>query len=213
MNKTLKLKFYITCLALFSLLTACSEYGANKQIDEGAIENGSYTSGELGWTMQIPNGWNIVSKESTQKLSDKGRKAIEDTLGEKVDASGTKNLLSFSKNQFNMFQSTSEPFEIEYDGEWEENNRAIKEIILTTYKDQNIQAEATEISIEKVGGLDFEKYEIDIFGPNGKIILNQLMYSRLINGYDFGININSNNLIDKNTMLAVWLSSSFDVKE
>jgi len=140
----------------------------------------------------------------------KGINAIGNVVEESIDYSGLKHLISFSRNQFNIFQSTSEPFDVEYEGEWEDNNSALKEIILTAYKNQGIRAEASEILSEEVDTLIFQKYEITIYSPEGDIILNQLLYSRLINGFDFGVSITSNNPADKNIMLEVWLNSHFD---
>ena len=80
---------------------------------------------------------------------------------------------------------------------------------MATYKDQGISAEASEISIEDIDGLGFQKFEVTIYDPQGDVILNQLMYSKLINGLDFGVSISSNNTTDKNVMLKAWRSSHF----
>lgn len=120
-----------------------------------------------------------------------------------------KNLISFQKNQFNIFQSSSEPFELEYEGEWEETNSELKEIIYKTYLNQGIKADSSATIIEKIDGLDFHKYSFTIYSPKGKVILNQIMYSRLINGFDFGVNINFNNDKDKDELLKVLRNSKF----
>ena len=177
---------------VLALLVSIGESDANEQIDEGKVEENIYTSREVGWTIKIPKGWTVVSKDRLEELDEKGRKAFEN-VGESIDSSGLKHLISFSRKKYNLFQSTAEPFDLEYEGEWEENNSALRDLLLVTYKDQGLRAEATEISIEDVGGLRFQKYEITIYSPKGNVILNQLMYSRLINGLDFGVSLSSNN--------------------
>ncbi len=100
--------------------------------------------------MEIPKGWTVIDKEKNQGNEWKGLKAIEETIDGQVDYSGLKNLISFQKNQFNIFKSTSEPFELEYEGEWEENNAALKEIIYTTYLNQGIKTDSSATTVEKL---------------------------------------------------------------
>jgi len=198
----------IFCLLLI-LISSCIQRDPNKSIDEGKVEAHIYTSEEIGWTIEIPKGWNIVDKETKQKMTEKGYNHIRETIGEDIDYSGLKNLIAFNKNQSNMFQSTSEPFDTEYDGEWEENNKAVKEIMYITLLDQGIKVDSTATIIEKIDNLDFHFYTFTIYSPQGKIILNQIMYSRLINGFDFGVSISYNNNKDKEEMLNAFKASKF----
>ena len=202
------MKIKLTILLLLTVLASCKT-DPNKQIDEGEITENKYHSKEIGWTMDIPNGWNVTNKSVLDKRTKKGLDAINETAGIDIDANGLKHLLNFQKNKFNIFQSTSEPFELEYEGEWEENNAGLKELIYNTYSEKGIKTDSTETKIVKIDGLDFKSYEFTIYSPKGDIILNQIMYSRLVNGFDFGININYNNESDKKEMLEVWLNSKF----
>ena len=203
-------KLLFTIIAGITLsLTSCGQVDPNKNIDEGKVEGNIYTSQEIGWTIEIPKGWTVIDKDKTKETNEKGLKAIEETIDGQVDYSGLKNLISFQKNQFNIFQSTSEPFELEYEGEWEENNAAIKEIIYTTYLNQGMKADSSATTIEKIDGLEFQKYNFTIYSPKGEVILKQIMYSRLINGFDFGVNINYNNDKDRDELLKVFRNSKF----
>jgi hypothetical protein len=197
----------ITGIALS--LTSCGQVDPNKNIDEGKIEGNIYTSQEIGWTIEIPKGWTVIDKEKTKETNEKGLKAIEETIDGQVDYSGLKNLISFQKNQFNIFQSSSEPFKLEYEGEWEENNAKLKDIIYSTYENQGIKVDSTATKIETIDGLDFQSYRLTIFSPKGDVILSQIMFSRLINGFDFGVNINFNNEKDKDELLKVFMNSKF----
>lgn len=203
-----KLLFTII-IGIFVTLTSCGQVDPNKNIDEGKVEGNIYTSEEIGWTIEIPKGWTVVEKEKTREINEKGLKALEETIDSKIDYSGLKNLISFQKHQFNIFQSTSEPFEFEYEGEWEENNAAIKEIIYFTYENKGIKVDSTATKIETIDGLDFQTYSFTIHNPKGEIILKQIMYSRLINGFDFGVNINYNNDKDRDELLKVFRNSKF----
>lgn len=199
-------------ISIFATLTSCGKADPNKNVDEGKVERNLYTSEEIGWTIEIPNGWTIVEKEKKQETNKKGIKAIEETIKSEVDYSKLKDLIGFQKNQFNIFQSTSEPFKLEYEGEWEKMNSELKEILYTTYKNQRIKADSSATSIEKIDGLDFYTYSFTIYSPKGAVILKQLLYSKLINGYDFGVNLNYNNNKDRDELLRVFRNSKFKKK-
>jgi len=117
-----------TLIGIVSLINSC-EIDPNKQVDEGKVENEYYTSDEIGWTIQIPSGWRIMLKNQLDKNQDKGMDLVQETIDTIVDYSGLKHLISFQKNKANVLQSTSEPFELEYEGEWEENNEFVKVLI------------------------------------------------------------------------------------
>lgn len=199
--------YLIVFILLLPLLMSSCKHNSNKQINEGKIEGRTYTSQEIGWTINIPKGWTLVSKNKIEANNEKGRKAFEEVVGE-YDYSKVKNLLHFKKDKFNSFQSTSEPFELKYEGEWEDNNAGIKELIYTAYENKGIKADtsSTEVTID---GLDFKVFKITLYGPDGNVILYQEMYNRHINGYDFSMNINYNNNKYKETMLEVLRNSKF----
>ena len=190
-------------------LTSCGQVDPNKNIDEGKVEGNVYTSEEIGWTIEIPKGWTVIDKEKTKETNEKGLKALEETMGGEIDYSGLKSLISLQKDQFNIFQSTSDPFKLEYEGEWEENNSALKEILYTTYLNQGMKTDSSATTIEKIDGLEFHKYSFTIYSPKGEVILKQIMFSRLINGFDFGVNINYNNDKDRDELLKVFKNSKF----
>ncbi|MCR9013498.1 hypothetical protein [Aquiflexum gelatinilyticum] len=203
-------KILFTVVLSISLALASSgQVDPNKNIDEGKIEGNTYTSNEIGWKMEIPTGWAVVEKEKTKENNEKGLKALQETMDAEVDYSGLKNLISIQKDLFNIFQSTSEPFKVEYEGEWEENSAALKEIIYLTYLDQGIKADSSATTTEVIDGLEFQKYSFTIYSPNGKFILSQIMYSRLINGFDFGVNINYNNDKYRDELLMAFRNSKF----
>lgn len=154
-------------------LSSCKEIDPNKQIDEGKFENNRYTSKEIGWTIVIPEIWKIVSKEQNEAYEKKGLDAIGEIVDEDIDASEVRNLIGFQKDIFNMFQSTSEPFELEYPGEWEENDAAIKEILYYTYENEGIKVDTTATSIVQIDGLDFRSYEFRVYSPSGELIISK----------------------------------------
>ena len=203
-------KILFTVIAGISLsLTSCGQVDPNKNIDEGKVEGSFYTSQEIGWTIEIPEGWTVVDIEKTKETDEKARKAVEETMDGEIDLSAFKKLISFQKDQFNCLQSSSEPFKLEYEGEWEENNAALKEVIYTTFLNQGVKSDSSATTIEKIDGLEFQKYSFTIYSPKGEVILKQIMFSRLINGFDFCVNINYTNDKDRDELLKVFRNSKF----
>ncbi|UII32867.1 hypothetical protein LVD17_03350 [Fulvivirga ulvae] len=198
----------IIIVLLTSLFYSCTGSNPNEQIDEGLIKEDIYRSHEIGWTIKIPEGWEIVSKDQMEIHDEKGKRALEQTMKDSISFSGLKHLISFRKNNFNIFQSSSEPFPLSYEGEWKDNNSALKELLYQTYINQSIKID-TSSSSEIVDGLNFEVFHIKVYGPEGGIILNQDMYSRYINGFDFGVSINYNNEKDQKEMMQAWKGSTF----
>lgn len=197
-------------LFLLILISSCQQLDPNKQIDEGKVEKNSYSSKEIGWTINIPKGWEVTSKEQHEMHQEKGKDMMEEMVDAEFDVSGLKNLIGFQKNQFNMFNSTSETFKLEYEGEWEENNAALKELIYNAYINKGIKADSTATKIVKIDGLDFHSTKFILYHPKSdEVLLNQIMFSRYINGFDFSVNINYNNEADFKVMLDAWKNSKF----
>jgi hypothetical protein len=82
-------------------------------------------------------------------------------------------------------------------------------LIYNTYLQREIKADSTETKIVEIEGLKFQSYGFTIYSPKGDVILNQIIYNKLINGMAFCVNINYNNERDKKEMLAVWINSKF----
>ncbi|MBL6447346.1 hypothetical protein JMN32_13590 [Fulvivirga sp. 29W222] len=198
----------IATILLFSMFLSCNKSKPAKQTDEGLIKGNIYRSHEIGWTIEIPKGWEIVKKDQLDANDEKGKQAMQEVMKDSINYSGLKHLISFQKNSFNIFQSSSEPFPLSYEGEWEDNNAALKELLYQTYINQGIKID-TSSSSEVVDGLNFALFKITVYGNGGEVILNQNMYSRHINGFDFGVSINYNDEEHKKEMMRVWKNSTF----
>ena len=197
--------------ALFVVNIACAQRDPNKQVDEGKVEGEFYTSTEIGWTIEIPIGYEVTARDRMDELTDRGMDAVQEVTG-KIDYSGLKHLIGFQKDRLNLFQSTSEPFPLEYEGHWEENNTWIKGVLYDTYAKQGIKADTSSFDAV-IDGLKFEGFKSTIYGPSGNVILYQELYSRYINGYDFGAIINYNNKEDRAIMYSVLMSSKFSKRD
>lgn len=202
-------KLFFSLITGTSLLLVSCGQAATKKTDEGEIREQEYFSKEIGWTIEIPQGWTVTDLEKTKESTERGMKAIQESTNTKIDYSELKNLITFQKNQSNLFQSSSEPFKPQYEGEWEEHLQYVKALAYETYENQGIKADSSETTIEKINGLDFHTFSYTIYGPKDEVILKQILYSRLINGFDFGVNINYTNENDRDVMLKAFKNSKF----
>lgn len=84
----------------------------------------------------------------------------------------------------------------------------MNKLIFDTYRNQGIKADSLS-GIAIIDRLEFRTFFIKVYGKDGNLILNQIMYSRLINGLDLGIIINYNNDADRDVMLKVLKESKF----
>ena len=195
---------------LFTFAIACKSEpkDPNAQIDEGTVTGETYTSKELGWTIEIPKGYTITSKDLVQAQQEKGLKSIENATNAQVVTDSLKQLISFIKDKFNNFGSTSQPVQEAYPGEYQENSKYLSTIIYQTFAAQGIKAD-TATGKETIQGLEFNALYTKIYSPKGEVILNQIMLSRLHKGYDFGVNINYNNDEDKEILLKAFRNSKF----
>lgn len=205
------MKNYLNSIAFGLLLVSCSQVDPNKHIDEGRVKENIYKSSEIGWSIKIPNGWKVITKDKLRANDQKGKAAIEKTTGTTIDMNGLKHLINFEKDRFNIFSSTSEPAKETYPGEYIENCKSLNKLIFDTYKNQGIKADSSS-GTAIIDGLRFLTFETKIYSREGKLILIQNMYSRLINGFDFCININYNNGKDRDEMLKAIKESKFERK-
>ncbi len=191
---------YISLLFLLISIAFSSE----AQTDSKAR---SYYCKEIGWTILVPDGWSVLSKEKQADLQNTGKKAMEKVTEEDIPTQRLKNLISFRRDPLNVFMSTIEPFTEDKPGEYEQNNRKIYGLIYSTFKNEGIKAD-TASGEEMIRGHKFYTFATKIYSKDGDLILQQKMFSRLVKGYDFGVTISYDNEQDKQAMLDAWLNST-----
>lgn len=205
----MRLKNCILFLGILLVVISCKEVDPNKQIDEGNIQDNIYISKEIGWRIEVPKDWKIITRAQNENYREKGKEVVEEVIEGEIDYTELKDLIGFQKDVFNSFLSNSQIFDEAYDGEWKENNVGLKSLMVDAFEQRGIKIETTSTTIVRIDGLDFEHYKFMIFDKEDKIILNQLIYNRLIDGYDFGVNINYNNEEDMETLKKALFDSKF----
>ena len=168
----------------------------------------TFNSKELGWTIEIPTGFKSLSQNRVRENELKGKAALDSSTTEKAPSSELKHIINFQKNQFNSFTATILPYDERIDGDYLKSNQITKEAIYDAYTLQKIKVDTASFQ-ETIAGKMFLGFSIKIYGPNGDVIMNQLLMTQLRNGYDFGININYNNEADRNTLFDALHHSKF----
>lgn len=200
----------IACVLIVAISSCKSKTKAPaKHVDEGKITDNVYYSEEIGWTITIPENWDIIAKDQLEASDEIGKKLIEEGSNVTIDDGQLKHLISFQKDELNIFAATSEPFEEDYEGEFAENNKLINLLIYNTFTNQGIKVDSSS-SFTKIGNQEFYHFTNKIYDPEGNLFLTQSLYSNLINGYDFAINLAYSNSVDSAVMLSALENSTFE---
>lgn len=196
-------------ILIFLLKLSCELRNNNFSVDEGEVRNSIYTSHEIGWTIEIPKGWETTKKSEMESFTESGLEAIEENHPDYYSTTDLKYLIGFQKNKANYFQSLSEYTGSDNVNEWKKlylSQKKMQDLILSKEK---YKSDSSEVKTEIIDGLEFEMFVVRIYSPEGDVVYTQLSYSRLINGFDFGVVIGYNNESYKNEMLMAFTNSRF----
>ena len=142
---------------------------------------------EVGWTIKLPPSFKVLSAEEDKATNERGKKAIESTINLEIDNSKTKTLISAAKNQFSYFNATITPFNPAKDGNWQEVNQGLKDILYTTFKEKMTDGKVdTATTKTTISGVIFDKFEV-VVSVGDKFIFHSYLLSKLYKGFDFGI--------------------------
>lgn len=188
-------------ITLLSILISFSSFCQNNTDDD--FDGKTYSNSALGWVIEVPENWELITPTEIKELEEIGEKMSN----YEVDLSGLKYLIGFKKNFFNFFQSSSE--HLNHPEKWEFYEKGLKEMIFNDYVSNGIKVDTTATKKTKVDGVEFQYYKILVYNLNGELVLNQLVFSCLINNMSFRVNINYNNEADKEEMLKAWFGSKF----
>ncbi|RZK34601.1 MAG: hypothetical protein EOO90_30560 [Pedobacter sp.] len=194
------------CFLLISITIFIGCNSSSPKEEKAKVQ--TYASNEIGWTIEIPAGFQSLSQSRIAANERKGKEAIGKVAEGDINMDSLRHLVNFQKNQFNSFGATIEPYTEKEAGNYIANNQLVKKLIFDTYSNQKIKVD-TLSGKEEIAGRTFHTFNIKIYGPTGEVLMNQMMFNQLIKGYDFGVNINYNNEADKETVLNAFKNSSF----
>ena len=203
-------------LALLVSLVSCGSADRNDLVFKGSVTGNTYTWEEGGWTIEIPSGWTIMSKDKIEQIVSRGVKAIK-KAGEKAIKKATKQsenesveyLVSFQKDKDNVnrFLSESQALGVKSKGEWEDRLDSDKRLMLETFRKNGIKTEAGDTETVKIDGVDFKTFQLKLHGPAGSG--TERLYYSLIKGCEVVISMTYNNDADRDVMVGVLQNSKF----
>lgn len=208
-----------TPFVLLFLLIACSEVDETKEItvenpkvEEIEIKGEQFNNQEVGWTIIIPEGWHVLSTDATNASVENGKEIILKSTQMELNYDGLRQLVNFQKDSYNQFLSSYEPFEVEYEGEWEKNNTIASRFLYETFKNQGIILDSSSTT-HKIDDLNFNLFHLTLYSKDNEVIMYEDVYSRLINGYDFSVVLTYNNDEDRKVLETALNHSKFSIKE
>lgn len=189
-------------------LIFCTGAEAEVELIEGKITNGVYHNEKFGWDIPVPKGWTVLSREEIQRLEGKGRKAVEEAYGTEVKGSPV-SLLNLRNDRSNLFNSTAQPFDPKKDGKYKYQQKALFDMITTTYRSKGIPTDAKR-SKERIDNLEFEVLKVTLYSADKKhVVLHQIIYDRLMNDRSLLMSITYNDERDGDELLKAVRSSKF----
>lgn len=199
----MKIKLYFLTL-IFGVCIGCNSSAPKEEKTNLA----TYSSKEIGWTIEIPEGYKTLSQNRMKENEKKGKEAIGKVTNEEVITDNLIHLVNFQKNQFNSLIATAEIYDTKQNGDLLISNQPVKNMIYDTYASQKIKVD-TLSGTEVIAGNKFYTFNIKLYGPSNQVLMNQVMYSQIINGYDFGVTINYNNETDREILINAFKNSKF----
>lgn len=164
---------------------------------------------DFKWSIQIPKDFTKVSAKEWAEKQQKGENALEKTTGEEV-INEAKTIFVFKTDDMNYFEANYQPFDVDIDGDYRENNRNVNHALYQTFKDNIPNARIDTLSsTEKIDNLFFYKRETKIYLPNNQI-LDIIMYNRLFDKKEFTVNIMFMDPKRGKEMIDAWKNSKFE---
>lgn len=203
---------FLPAIALLTL-TGCPKKPAinNEAVPlvEGKISGGVYTNADLGWSMKIPDGWQVKNQADIAALTKKGLDAMQKSVDGPIEAEDNAELLFLELDKFNRFTSTAKPFDPAMDGSYAESQELLEQLILKTYADMGMKT-SHERRKETLGAVEFIVLDITIFAPDGKkVILHQSLYDALLGDRSLTISLNWNTDKARDALFHAWRASTF----
>ncbi|MBW7474719.1 DUF1795 domain-containing protein [Paenibacillus oenotherae] len=182
-------KWSVIIMFMLVFATACSNANEEKKVDLGKVENGTYTNDYFGFSLTVPQGWQVQDAETMNEISEMGKDAIaggDEDKKKDLDLAEKKtlNLLMFSKFEMGSVQlnpnflSTAEKVS-KLQGI--NSSKDYLEILKKMLTDSQLPYTFGETSTVTIGGQEFET--IDASLNTGEVTVSQKYYCAIIEGY------------------------------
>jgi len=209
--KNAHMKWTISLTIISIVFFACNRVAPNKPIVEKCKNCYTYQNKEIGWSIEVPSGWTIISKDVMEQYDEKAQDFIEKSFSRDIDMKVLNHLITFQKDPANNFAATTETFKEEFPGQYQIYFKWLNAEVYKAMINAGMKVDSTS-GKEIIQNLEFSTFYTNLHGDDGEIILYQIRYNRLIGDHNFTANINYNNDNDKNILVSAFKNSKFNKK-
>jgi len=176
-------------------------------------ETKTYTFKKVGWTMEAPVSWKILSNDEVDKLDQRGMDSIKsvgkDDVADKMMDTNDINLITIKKDETNYFMSSMQYFDQSLD--FYKSMEISDSVVYATFIGMKLKCDSSS-GTEIIDGLKFSVLYLKIDVGHG-ITLHNNLYTRLINGYCFSMVVAYINEESKATLRGILKSSKFSIRD
>lgn len=174
----------------------------------GQTSDNKFYNKDFKWSIVIPPNYLKVSQEEWSKKQQRGKVAIEKTIGQEI-INEAKIIFVFKADDMNYFEANYQPYDPQIDGDYLESVKMVNNTLYQTFKQNIPNAKIDTLSTtEKINNLVFQKSETKIHLPNN-MILTTIMYNRLFDKREFTVNLIFVDPKRGKEMLEAWKNSIF----
>ena len=202
-------KFFLAPVIICLVGISCTE---NQSVEverdsAGALSGDVYRNDRVGWTMRIPDGWNVMSKETTDEVYSKANQIAEDSGG--LEMGGSKTLLNFKRDFGNdSFLSVTQSWKgmgLIVAPDSFEFLKSQKDALENIMRSQGVTVDFTLNKEETIDRKTFKRF--DATASNG---VSQTYYFALQDKFFFCAILTYTSNSSKEELFEAWQSSRFD---
>ena len=178
-----------------------------EQDDAGNLSENVYRNDRVGWAMNIPDGWKVMSQETTEDVYSKGREIAEDSGG--VELGGVKTLLNLQRGIGNdSFISITQSWKGMGLGSAPDSLEFLnsqKDALRNMMRSQGLTLNFTANGDETIDRRTFKRF--DVKASNG---VSQTYCFALLEDYYFAVILTYTSNSSRDDLFKAWESSRFD---
>lgn len=182
------------------LLAACNSNG----ISTGADGHRIFTYEPLGWQMQLPDDWQVLSESQRDKLAYKAQNYYEEDASSRNKEGEKKIILGVRKGEKDM--NAIYAFVREYRKGDDAPDMA--DLLNQQYRQYSTDMYTAEKSLthEDIDGKPFDIGVLEV-SYNGKPYFTYTTYSTMLGNTNFGVSIVTNNKTDEQMLISLFVHS------
>lgn len=199
-------KHTIVFIILLLTITACNNNGISTNSDGNKV----YTFEPIGWQMELPEGWEVLSASQRDKLAYAAQNYYEEETQNNRKEGEKKIILGVRKAEKDM--NACYAFIRSYNRD--EDYPSLRDLLKQQYRSYSADfySADTSLSVETMNGLTFEKAVLDVM-YRGKHYFTYTTYSTMLDTLNFGVSIVSNNNTDEQMLVNTFRKSIASIKK